>query len=383
MSKRKLPKLYLPILTQKPPFPDNGSIFNPFAQPSLEYHRPLLVAGPCSAESLEQLRAVASFLSQSKRVHLFRAGLWKPRTRPNTFEGKGKIALEWLSQIRSEFRLPIATEVASTDHVEACLKSGLDVMWIGARTTVSPFAVQEIANALKGTRVPVLVKNPMHADLKLWLGAIERVESTVQGPVWALHRGFSSYGMKDYRNAPMWEIPIGLRASRPDIPMLCDPSHIAGRRDLLSGVAQKAMDLGMHGLMIETHPEPEKALSDPEQQLTPAALLQLLDRLVIREEQPTEVQWNGLSSLRMQMDSVDEQLIELLASRMALARQIGELKIKEGITILQLERWREVFSTRTEWAKGRNLNVDFIQKTLEQLHKESIRVQTEAQNREK
>jgi len=181
----------------------------------------------------------------------------------------------------------------------------------------------------------------------------------------------------------MWEIPIGLRASRADIPMLCDPSHIAGRRDLLSEVAQKAMDLGMHGLMIETHPEPEKALSDPEQQLTPAALLQLLNRLVIREEQPTEVQWNGLSSLRMQMDSVDEQLIELLASRMALARQIGELKIKEGITILQLERWREVFSTRTEWAKGRNLNVDFIQKTLEQLHKESIRVQTEAQNREK
>ena len=383
MSIRRFPKLYLRIVTQTPLLPDNEPIFNPFAQPSLEDNRPLLIAGPCSAESLEQLRVVAARLSQSKRVHLFRAGLWKPRTRPNTFEGKGEIALEWLAQIRAEFRLPVATEVASTEHVEACLKAGLDVMWIGARTAVSPFAVQEIANALRGTRIPVLVKNPMHADLKLWLGAIERVESTVQGPVWALHRGFSSYGMKDYRNAPMWEIPIGLRACRSDIPMLCDPSHIAGRRDLLSAVAQKAMDLGMHGLMIETHPEPEKALSDPEQQLTPAALFRLLDDLVIREEQPTEVQWSGLSSLRMQMDSVDEQLIELLASRMTLARQIGELKIKEGITILQLERWREVFSTRTEWAKGRHLNVDFIQKMLEQLHKESIRVQTEVQNRGK
>ena len=329
------------------------------------------------------MRAVAAPLRASGQVHLFRAGLWKPRTRPHSFEGNGAQALEWLKTIQQEYAMPVTTEVANTEHVEACLEAGIDVLWIGARTTVSPFAVQEIANALRGTGIPMLVKNPMHADLKLWLGAIERVESTVGGAVWALHRGFSNYGVTDYRNAPMWEIPIGLRAARPDVPVLCDPSHIAGRRDLLAGVAQKAMDLGMRGLMLETHPNPDEALSDKEQQVTPQGLFSLLAGLTIREEQLSEDQVTGLAALRMQMDSVDEQLIDLLASRMALAEQIGEVKGKQGITVLQLQRWREVFATRSEWAKERGLGLDFVQKVLEQVHKESIRVQTDALSRKK
>ena len=324
------------------------------------------------------MREVAAPLQASGRVHLYRAGLWKPRTRPHSFEGLGEEALGWLVQIHEEFGMPVTTEVANTEHAEACLKAGVDVLWIGARTTVSPFAVQEIANALRGTGIPILVKNPMHADLKLWLGAIERVESTVEGAVWALHRGFSSYGLTDYRNAPMWEIPIGLRAARPDIPVLCDPSHIAGRRDLLAGVAQKAMDLGMRGLMLETHPNPDQAKSDKDQQVTPEGLFDLLDHLTIRAEELSEDQLTGLSALRMQMDSVDEQLIDLLTSRMSLARQIGQVKDEQGITILQLQRWREVFASRSDWAKDRGLGLDFIQKVLEQVHKESIRVQTEA-----
>ena len=327
--------------------------------------------------------SVAQALQASGRVHLFRAGLWKPRTRPNAFEGLGAEALAWMSEIRRELGLAVTTEVANTEHVEACLKAEIDVLWIGARTTVSPFAVQEIANALRGTGIPVLVKNPMHADLKLWLGAIERVEATVGGPVWALHRGFSSYGPSDFRNAPMWEIPIGLRSSRPDIPVLCDPSHIAGRRDLLAPVAQKALDLGMRGVMLETHPNPDCALSDKDQQITPEALFELMDSLTVRTEELDEDQITGLSALRLQMDSVDEQLIDLLASRMALAEEIGRMKGDRGITILQLNRWREVFATRSDWARERGLGIDFIEKVLEQVHKESIRVQTQAVNTKK
>lgn len=344
-------------------------------------HRPFVVSGPCSAESREQTLASAKGLAAVGGVDLFRAGIWKPRTRPNSFEGKGVQALEWLSEVRAVTGLPVATEVATPQHVEACLQANVDVLWIGARTTVSPFAVQEIAESLKGTQMPTMVKNPMHADLKLWMGAIERMRNQTGGSVWAIHRGFTSYGLKDYRNAPMWEIPIGLRAAMPEVPLLCDPSHISGNRDLIQFVAQKAMDLGMHGLMIESHCNPDSALSDAQQQLTPEAFAAVMNQLTIRESQADSEQRFGLEGMRLQMDSMDEQLVELLASRMRLARDIGQFKKANGMTILQLERWREVFETRGDWAGRVGLGQDFISKILEQLHKESIRVQNDEMSR--
>ena len=341
-----------------------------------QVQRPLLISGPCSAESEDQVVSTANELAKHG-VHILRAGVWKPRTRPNGFEGMGADALEWLVNARESSGLPIATEVANAQHVEACLNAGVDVMWIGARTTVSPFAVQEIADALKGTNVPVFVKNPMHADLSLWLGAIERVRNTTDGPVWAIHRGFSQYGQKEYRNAPMWEIAIGLKMALPEVPIICDPSHIAGNRTLLKPVAQKAMDLGMEGLMLETHPNPEEALSDAKQQLTPAAFGQLIDSLTIRNASEPKISSADLAALRLQMDSIDEQVIELLHTRMTLARQIGLHKWENGMTILQMERWKEVFDTREKWAERGGLSPEFILNFLEQVHKESIRVQNE------
>ena len=341
-----------------------------------QVQRPLLISGPCSAESEQQVVGTACEIAK-RGAHILRAGIWKPRTRPNGFEGKGAVALEWMVNAREESGLPIATEVANAQHVEACLNAGIDVMWIGARTSVSPFAVQEIADALKGTNVPVFVKNPMHADLSLWLGAIERVRNTVAGPVWAVHRGFSQYGQKEYRNAPMWEIAIGLKMALPELPIICDPSHIAGNRSLLLPVAQKAMDLGMEGLMLETHPNPQDALSDANQQLTPAAFGELIDSLTIRSASVPKISSADLSALRLQMDSIDEQVIELLHTRMDLAREIGLHKWENGMTILQMERWKEVFDTREKWAARAGLSPEFILNFLEQVHKESIRVQNE------
>ncbi len=345
--------------------------------------QPWVIAGPCSAESEEQVLRTAQALAETGRVHLFRAGIWKPRTRPQSFEGMGDPALQWLVNARKATGLAVCTEVANARHVEACLAAGIDAVWIGARTTVSPFAVQEIAEALKGTDVPVIVKNPMHADLKLWVGAIERVQALVHGPVFALHRGFTGYAHKEYRNAPMWEIPIALRAEKPDVPVLCDPSHIGGRRDLLEPVAQKAMDLGMVGLMLEVHPTPEQALSDADQQITPGRFAELLDGLTIREEQLSSDQIDGLAALRMQMDSLDEQLIELLAARMDLARSIGAFKKEHGLTILQLERWKQVHASRSTWGLDQRLGAEFMSNLLEQVHTESIRVQTEVMNKKK
>ena len=316
-------------------------------------------------------------LASTGKVQLLRAGLWKPRTKPQSFEGKGSEALPWLVEAKERTGLPIATEVATPAHVEECLAAGVDVLWIGARTTVSPFAVQDIAEALRGTRIPVFVKNPMHADLKLWIGAVERVQATTDGAVWAIHRGFSRYGLKEYRNAPMWEIPIGFRSEKPEIPLLCDPSHIAGRRNLLEQVAQKALDLGMRGLMVEVHPTPDQAWSDAEQQITPAALHAMLERLVVRDETLDPDLVSGLAAMRLQMDSLDEQWVELMGARMDLARQMGDFKKEHGLTVLQLERWREVFATRSQWATDRGLGQEFILSVLEQIHNESIRVQTE------
>ena len=342
--------------------------------------RPVVIAGPCSAESRDQVLTTARALRDHSQVSYFRAGLWKPRTRPNSFEGVGEQGLEWLCEVQSEVGLPVMTEVANSEHAQMALRYGLDAVWIGARTTVSPFSVQNIADALKGTSMPVLVKNPMHADLGLWVGAIERFQASTTGEVAALHRGFSNYRQRKYRNAPMWELPIGFKSERPDVALFCDPSHICGDRDLLHQVSQRAMDLGMDGLMLETHPNPSAALSDPKQQVTPKDLFALLERLEVRSSVADSPSDAGLSALRVKMDSIDEQLLELLSGRMEIARSMGEHKKQHGLTALHLERWREIVSTRMNWSSDLGLSKEFTIKVLEQVHKESIRVQSDIMN---
>ena len=340
--------------------------------------RPVLISGPCSAESRDQVMSTARALQST--ANYFRAGLWKPRTRPNEFEGVGEKGLPWLKDVQESYGLPVMTEVANAEHVDLVLKNGIDAVWIGARTTVSPFAVQSIADALKGTNLPVFVKNPIHADLKLWIGAVERIDSATKGDVIALHRGFSSYGLKKFRNAPMWEIPIGLRSEMPDIKMFCDPSHISGKRVLIQSIAQKAMDLGMDGLMIESHINPQVALSDAKQQLTPKDLTSLISSLKIRDLTLDKAQTLDLRDLRIELDSIDERLVELLSGRMNIAREIGEYKKENGLTVLQLSRWKEIMSSRKVWSEEMGIEQDFIRLVLEQVHKESIRIQTEILN---
>ena len=340
--------------------------------------RPVLISGPCSAESREQVMSTAKALQST--AHYFRAGLWKPRTRPNEFEGVGEKGLPWLKDVQESLGLPVMTEVANAEHVDLVLKNGIDAVWIGARTTVSPFAVQSIADALKGTNIPVFVKNPIHADLKLWIGAIERIESATKGEVIALHRGFSSYGLKKFRNAPMWEIPIGLRSEMPDIKLFCDPSHISGKRDWIQSISQKAMDLGMDGLMIESHINPEVALSDAHQQLTPKDVISLISSLEIRDLTLDKAQTLDLRDLRIELDSIDERLVELLSGRMNIARAIGKYKKDNGLTVFQLSRWKEIMSSRKVWSEEMGIEQDFLRLVLEQVHKESIRIQTEILN---
>lgn len=348
----------------------------------LENIRPTIIAGPCSAENRDQVFATAKELKKNKKIKYFRAGLWKPRTRPNSFEGVGSKGMVWLSEVQAELGIPVMTEVANAEHAELALKHGLNAVWIGARTTVSPFSVQNIADALKGTSMPVMVKNPMHTDLGLWLGAIERFASSTSGEVAALHRGFSNFTQQKYRNAPMWELPIGLKSELPDVSLFCDPSHICGNTELLGFVAQKAMDLGMDGLMLETHTLPEQALSDASQQVTPSQLAELIDGLEIRSSLKDSTSDRDLSALRIQMDSIDEQLMELLSGRMDIAKQMGEFKKEEGLTVLHLERWREIVRTRMDWSKELGLSEEFILRVLEQVHKESIKVQTDVMNQD-
>ena len=343
--------------------------------------RPVVIAGPCSAESRDQVMDTARLLHAQPGVSFLRAGLWKPRTRPNSFEGRGKEALPWLMEAQRETGLRAMTEVATPEHIEAVLEAGLNAMWIGARTTVSPFAVQALADALKGVDALVLVKNPMHGDLKLWMGAIERLDSSVQGEVGALHRGFSSYGSHEFRNAPMWEIPIALRAEMPEIPLLCDPSHIAGRPDLIQDVSQRAMNLGMEGLMLESHVDPSCALSDADQQITPAQLHKLLASLEVPTAQPEGSQdREALEGLRLQMDSVDEQLMRLLSRRMELAKDIGVLKHRNRWSLLSVARWRDIIASRTSWGSELGLSPEFLEKVLGSVHEESIRVQGDEAN---
>jgi chorismate mutase len=342
---------------------------------------PLLISGPCGAESREQLLRTAKELKEINRVSLFRTGVWKPRTRPNAFEGKGEEALKWLLEIKKEFGFKITVEVANAQHTELALKYGIDVLWIGARTTVNPFSVQEVADALKGVQVPVMVKNPIHADLQLWVGAIERVYNSGVKKIAAIHRGFHFYGKTKYRNKPLWQLPIELRTLFPDLPIICDPSHISGNRELIPSVAQKALDLGMNGLMIESHYDPSVALSDAEQQLTPKQLDEVVSKLLIRKKSFEDAALtNKLGELRKIIDEIDDEILNALKKRVQIIEQIGHYKKEHNITIFQLERWQEILRTRGQWADKLGLSRQHIEKICQLLHEESIRIQNGLMN---
>lgn len=341
--------------------------------------KPFLIAGPCSAESREQLWQTAEGLA-GLPLRLFRAGVWKPRTRPGSFEGKGEEALIWLAEIKRHFQMPLTVEVAEADHIEKALKYGVDSVWIGARTTVNPFQVQHIADALKGTGLAVMVKNPVNPDVDLWQGAIERILAAGIRDIAAIHRGFSLYKSDSgYRNQPHWIIPVELRRRMPGLPIFCDPSHITGKAANVPAVAQKAMNIGFDGLMIETHIHPEQALTDAAQQLTPAALKDLLEHLVIRRES-----WEAgcedllkIEFLRQSADNIDAEIIELLAKRMELSAQLGEIKGRNQITAYQPERWREIMLTRKAQGSKLHLNEAYIEALWQIIHDESIRKQLE------
>lgn len=356
---------------------------NPFAswpifKGKLNDNEPLIISGPCSAESEEQLMKTLEDLIAPGKVHAIRAGIWKPRTRPDSFEGIGAPALSWLRRAGEAFSLPVMTEVANALHVEQALNSGVNMLWIGARTTVNPFFVQEIADALRGVDIPVFVKNPIHPELGLWLGAIERLERVGVKQVAAIHRGFYVHSINPFRNDPKWELSIEFRAERPDIPIICDPSHISGKRAYIREVAQTALDLQHHGLMIESHYSPDKALSDPEQQLLPEEFNQLLSSLILRKEDCKDEQTNlTLDKLRLLIDSIDKQLVEIIASRRDVVEQIGELKRDKGITILQFQRWFEILRDRTEHGKNLGLDEKFIHELYQLVHKFSIDIQQE------
>ncbi len=333
--------------------------------------RPLLIAGPCSAESEEQVLAVAEAL-KGFGLSLFRAGIWKPRTRPGSFEGVGAKGLPWLQRVRRELGIPVTTEVATAEHVELALDYGVDVLWVGARTTANPFAVQEIADSLRGVDIPLLVKNPVNPDIELWLGAIERFSNAGVKRLGAIHRGFSSYAEKCFRNTPRWQLPLELRRRIPDLPLLCDPSHIAGKRELVMSLCQQAMDLNFDGLMIETHCNPVCALSDARQQVTPDELALLLDRLVHRSSANSEGEFQ---LYRRQIDEIDEELVRLLAKRMDISRSIGELKREKGLTVFQPFRYRETMEHCTACCRGGALDADSVREIFEIIHSESIRQQ--------
>ncbi len=342
----------------------------PLGLPS-DSERPFVIAGPCSAETEEQVMTTARQLAE-KGCHMFRAGIWKPRTKPGGFEGNGEMALPWMQEVKKETGMLTATEVATPEHVELALKYGIDILWVGARTTANPFAVQALADSLKGIDVPVMVKNPVNPDLELWIGALERINGAGVKRLGAIHRGFSSYDKKIYRNLPMWQIPIELRRRIPGLPIVNDPSHIGGRRDLIAPLCQQAMDLGMDGLIVESHCNPDVAWSDASQQVTPDVLDYILSILVIRQEtQSTE----NITMLRKQIDEIDNGLIDLLSKRMRISREIGQYKKEHGMTILQTARYSEILDKRG--AQGALLGIapDCIKSIFESIHEESVNQQ--------
>lgn len=344
-----------------------------------EFSRPFLIAGPCSAESEKQMLDTAFALPRT--VKIFRAGIWKPRTRPDSFEGSGSAGLVWLKKVKEETGMFTATEVANVKHVYEALKYGVDILWIGARTTANPFAVQEIADSLKGMDLPVLVKNPVNPDIDLWIGALERFNRAGIKKLGAIHRGFSTYARSRFRNKPQWQIPIELKRRIPDLPVINDPSHISGKRDLVPFISQKAMDLNFEGLIIETHINPDKAKSDAKQQLSPEQLSSLLDNLIYRSSDP-----NGNTELdlfREQIDNYDDELMDILENRMAVASKIGEFKLKNNITILQSKRWNEILDKRLQQGNKKGLSDEFVTLVFKGIHQESINIQTDIMSRNK
>ena len=337
---------------------------------------PLIIAGPCSAESFEQIMATGRAIAQIPKVEYYRAGIWKPRTRPDGFEGFGKAALPWLTAMKKETGLKTVVEVATPNHVEYCLNARIDMIWIGARTTANPFSVQEIAESLKGVDIPVLVKNPLHPDLKLWIGALERVNKAGIKTLAAVHRGFYTYDNGPFRNLPMWEIPIELKRLIPDLPVITDPSHISGKRKLIPEIAQKALDLAMDGLMIETHINPKIAKTDAAQQLTPQGLKELLDNLVLRKEYGTKDFESLLEKIRKDVDDIDSELLQILWRRMEKIEEIGRYKKDNNITVLQIDRLRKMMISRLKTGKELGLDKKFVLKLLQLVHKESIQIQT-------
>ncbi len=346
-------------------------------------NKPLIIAGPCSAETEEQVLATARALA-GQGVDLFRSGIWKPRTRPGAFEGIGTEGLSWLRRVKAETGLKVTTEVANTQHVFEALKHQIDVLWLGARTTVNPFSVQEVADALKGVDIPVLIKNPINPDFKLWVGAIERIYKAGITRIGLIHRGFSYHGDTKYRNVPRWQIAIDLKREFPDLPIICDNSHICGRRDTLQAVAQKALDLNFDGYMTEVHPDPDQAWSDAAQQITPQRFLEMKGQLIFRQPTTDNMEFlENLEHLRHEIDELDEELLNLLGTRMRLSERIGEYKHRNNIAILQTSRWNEILERAVLRGQAKGLSEEFVTVFLKAVHQESINHQEKIMNQAK
>lgn len=347
----------------------------------LKIDKPIIISGPCSAETEEQTIATAKQIAATGKVHALRAGIWKPRTRPGQYEGAGDIGLKWLMAAKKETGLPVTTEVANAAHVEACLKAGVDILWVGARSTVNPFSVQEIADSLKGVDIPVMVKNPVNPDLELWIGALERLSKAGIKTMAAIHRGFSSSEKGPFRNLPMWNIAIELKTRFPELEMICDPSHISGNRELIGFISQKALDLDMAGLMIESHINPDAAWSDAKQQVTPSVLSKILSDLVVRQATTDNKTFKDtLSILREQIDSIDDEIMQKMSARMKISEKIGQYKKDNNVTILQVNRWEEIVKTRVALGKAMGIDEGFMRDLLRLVHHESIQVQTKVMN---
>ena len=348
----------------------------PLNLPSDKGERPIVIAGPCSAETEEQVMTTARQLA-AKGCHMFRAGVWKPRTKPGGFEGNGEKALPWMQEVKRETGMLTATEVATPEHVELALKYGIDILWVGARTSANPFAMQELAESMRGFDGPVLVKNPVNPDIELWVGAMLRLNQAGIKRLGAIHRGFSSCDKKIYRNVPMWQIPIELHRRIPDLPIICDPSHIGGRRDLIAPLCQQAMDLGFDGLIVESHCTPDEAWSDARQQISPDILDYILSLLVVRNEHTTT---EGLRILRSQIDELDNNLMELLARRLRICREIGTFKKEHNMTVLQAGRYNEILQKRGAQASLCGMDAEFAARIFELIHEESVRQQLKIVN---
>lgn len=338
--------------------------------------RPVVIAGPCSAETEEQVMETAKDLAKNG-VRIFRAGIWKPRTKPGGFEGVGSVGLIWLQEVKRETGMLVATEVANKQHVEEALNAGVDVLWIGARTSANPFAMQEIADSLVGADVPVLVKNPVNPDLELWIGAMQRIYNAGIRQIGAIHRGFSAYGKHLYRNMPQWHIPIELRRRMPELTLICDPSHIGGKRELVAPLSQQAMDMGFDGLIIESHCDPDSAWSDKSQQVTPEVLNFIINMLVVRDTTQTT---ESLTLLRQQIDQIDNDLLEALSKRMRISREIGQYKKEHSMPVVQTGRYDDILNSRAAAAEELGMNGDFMKTVYQAIHEESVRQQIEVLN---